>query len=36
MVTKILTAILTVLAGIGGAVILYWLLNKLSEALPPK
>src|SRR4051794_24161515 len=34
MVTKIVTAILTVIAGLGGALILYWLLNKLSEMLP--
>ena len=36
MVTKIITAILTVLAGIGVAFILYWLLNKISELLPGK
>lgn len=36
MVTKIIAAILTVLAGIGGALILYWILNKLSELLPGK
>jgi len=36
MVTKIISAILTVLAGIGGAFVLYWLLNKLSELLPGK
>jgi alpha-glucoside transport system permease protein len=36
MVTKIISAILTVLAGVGGAFILYWLLNKLSEVLPGK
>jgi alpha-glucoside transport system permease protein len=33
---KIINAILTVLCGIGGALILYWLLNKLSELLPGK
>ena len=36
MVTKIISAILTVLAGVGGAFILYWVLNKLSEVLPGK
>jgi alpha-glucoside transport system permease protein len=36
MVTKIVSAIITVLAGVGGAFILYWLLNKLSELLPGK
>jgi alpha-glucoside transport system permease protein len=36
MVTKIISAVLTVLAGVGGAFVLYWLLNKLSEILPGK
>src|SRR5436190_12212664 len=36
MVTKIVTAILTVIVGVGAALILYWLLNKLSELLPGK
>jgi len=36
MVTKIITAILTVLAGVGGALVLYWVLNKLTELLPGK
>ena len=36
MVTKLISAILTVLAGVGGAFVLYWLLNKLSELLPGK
>ena len=31
---KILSALLTVLAGIGAALALYWLLNKLAELLP--
>jgi len=33
---KTLTAILTVLAGISAALVLYWLLNKLAELLPSK
>jgi alpha-glucoside transport system permease protein len=36
MVMKLFYAVLTVIAGVGGAVILYWLLNKLSELLPTK
>ncbi len=36
MITKLLTAILTVLYGVGGALIVYWLLNKLAELLPNK
>jgi alpha-glucoside transport system permease protein len=36
MVVKIFTALLTVLIGIGGALLLYWLLNKLAELLPGK
>jgi alpha-glucoside transport system permease protein len=31
---KTLNALLTVLAGIGAALVLYWLLNKLAELLP--
>jgi alpha-glucoside transport system permease protein len=34
MTLKILYAVLTVVAGIGAAVLLYWLLNKLMELLP--
>ncbi len=34
MVIKILNTILTVVAGIGVALVLYWLLNKLAELLP--
>lgn len=34
MAVKLLTAIVTVLAGIGIALALYWLLNKLAEILP--
>ena len=36
MFAKTLTAILTVLAGISAALVLYWLLNKLAELLPSK
>jgi alpha-glucoside transport system permease protein len=36
MFAKLLTTILTVLAGIGAALILYWLLNKLAELMPSK
>lgn len=34
MLIKIVNALLTVAYGIGGALILYWLLNKLAEVLP--
>jgi alpha-glucoside transport system permease protein len=34
MVIKILNTILTVVAGIGAALVLYWILNKLAELLP--
>ncbi|MDP9221463.1 MAG: sugar ABC transporter permease [Actinomycetota bacterium] len=34
MLIKSINAILTVLAGVGGALVLYWLLNRLSELLP--
>jgi len=33
---KALSALLTVIAGVGGAVVLFWLLNKLAELLPDK
>lgn len=33
---KALSALLTVIAGVGGAVALFWLLNKLAELLPGK
>ncbi|HET7690961.1 MAG TPA: sugar ABC transporter permease [Nocardioidaceae bacterium] len=36
MFAKFLTTIVTVLAGIGAALILYWLLNKLAELMPSK
>ena len=34
MFAKAFIALLTVVAGIGGALILYWVLNKLAELLP--
>lgn len=34
MTIKVINAVLAVLAGVGGAVVLYWALNKISEALP--
>lgn len=34
MLLKIVTALLTVLAGVGAALALYWVLNKLAELLP--
>jgi alpha-glucoside transport system permease protein len=34
MVIKAINAILTVLAGVGGALVVYWVLNKLVELLP--
>jgi alpha-glucoside transport system permease protein len=33
---KALSALLTVIAGVGGAVALFWLLNKFAELLPDK
>ncbi len=33
---KVLIALLTVTAGIGAALALYWLLNRLAELMPPK
>src|ERR1700759_3887557 len=36
MTTKILEAILTVVLGIGGSLVLYWVLNFLVERLPGK
>jgi len=35
-VIKIINAVLTVLAGLAGALIVYWVLNKISELLPSK
>ena len=34
MAVKALTALITVIAGVGVALIVYWLLNKLAELLP--
>jgi alpha-glucoside transport system permease protein len=34
MASKIITALITVLAGVSAALALYWLLNKLAEVLP--
>ncbi len=34
MALKALTALITVVIGVGGALLLYWLLNKLAELLP--
>ncbi len=36
MAIKLINALLTVLYGIGAALILYWLLNKLAELLPSR
>ena len=33
MTIKILNALLAIIGGIGGAMILFWLLNKLAESL---
>jgi alpha-glucoside transport system permease protein len=33
---KVITALATVAAGIGAAVVLYWLLNRLADVLPDK
>ena len=34
MLLKAITALVTVAAGIGGALVVFWLLNKLAELLP--
>ena len=36
MIIKLVNALLAVIAGVGGALILYWLLNKIVERLPNK
>lgn len=36
MLAKTLTALVTVLAGVGAALALYWLLNKITELLPAR
>src|SRR3954453_12877531 len=35
-VIKILNALIAVVGGVAGAIVLYWLLNKLAELLPGK
>ncbi len=34
MIVKLINTLLTVVAGIGAALVLYWLLNKIAELLP--
>ena len=36
MGAKILTTLLTILIGVGAALALFWVLNKISELLPAK
>ena len=36
MLAKSLSALITVLAGVGAALVVFWLLNKLAELLPEK
>src|SRR5213596_1809785 len=36
MTEKIISTIITVLLGVGAALLLYWLLNKIAELLPSK
>jgi alpha-glucoside transport system permease protein len=36
MLAKTITAIITVLIGVGAALLLYWVLNKIAEVLPEK
>ena len=36
MLQKSFEALLTVLAGVGAALVLFWLLNKVAELLPEK
>jgi alpha-glucoside transport system permease protein len=36
MLAKTLTALITVLAGVGAALALYWVLNKIAELLPKR
>lgn len=36
MLIKIINAVLAVLAGVGGAVVLFWVLNKAADAFPMK
>jgi alpha-glucoside transport system permease protein len=34
MIIKLINTLLTVIAGIGAAIVIYWVLNKLAELLP--
>ena len=34
MTIKVLNALISIIAGVGGALVLYWALNKLAEVLP--
>jgi alpha-glucoside transport system permease protein len=34
MTAKVMTALISIVAGVGGALVLYYLLNKLAERLP--
>ena len=36
MTIKVLNALIAVIGGVAGAIVIYWLLNKLAEALPGK
>jgi len=36
MLEKVLTALITVLIGVGAAVVLYWALNRIAELLPSR
>jgi alpha-glucoside transport system permease protein len=36
MIIKLINTLLTVIAGVGAAIVLYWVLNKLAELLPGK
>jgi alpha-glucoside transport system permease protein len=36
MLIKLINMILAVVAGVGAALVLYWVLNKLAELLPPR
>lgn len=36
MIIKLINTLLTVVAGVGAAIVLYWVLNKLAELLPTR
>ena len=36
MGAKLVTTILTILIGVGAALAMFWVLNKIAELLPPK